>query len=310
MAICGCRHPPVGYAPWIPTAAGFFLICLIALSIALFSASASFHFSTSMYDRRFGQCPVYSCDPEMPRIAVVIAFLSSEVSALLSFLSGIETNSSIPSARHLFDLFLVLIDEPSPNRATTQSVSAYVDRSHLTRFFSSVRVVPPFANVPGPNELLKHFLFHPKLFTSHCFLQYISLQTRLLRPDWLDGIAIHSTNASSKNFWIKGGLDMSFHPFSYLEHIEITLYSLYAAHSECLRDLIDLAEEDHPTWPVARSMTRVLRNPANVKLAHMLGTRMLPTSISVSFKGSVIHISDIKERFPDAYWAEGTRILG
>jgi hypothetical protein len=103
---------------------------------------------------------------------------------------------------------------------------------------------------------------------------------------------------------------MSFHPFSYLESIEITLYSIYAAHSACLRDLIDLAEEEHPTWPVARSMTQLLRNPANVKLAHMLGTRMLPTSISVNFKDSAIHIDDVRARFPDSYWAEGSGIVG
>jgi hypothetical protein len=299
-----------GSEHWLSTAVGFFVICMIALFIAIFSASASFNFSTSMYDRRFGHCPVYSCDAHLSRVAVVIAFLSSEVARLERFLSAIESNSSIPSARDSFDLFLVLIDEPSPDRRTTQAVRGFVERSSLSRFFASVTVVPPFADVAGPNELLKHFLVHPKLFASHCFFQYLSIDTRILRREWLDGIARHSLNASSKNFWIKGGLDMSFHPFSYLETIEITLYALYAAHSTCLRDLVDLAEEDHPTWPVARSMTQLLRNPANVKLAHMLATRMLPTSLSVSFKDSPIGFGDIRARHPDSYWAEGARIVG
>jgi hypothetical protein len=296
-------------AHWFYTAGGFFLICLAALLIALFSATANLHFSTSMYDRRIGNCPSYSCDSGMNRIAIVIAFYSTEVPALLEFLSGVEANSSAPAARDLFDFFLVLIDETQQNLEAMQTVNDSVVRSGLGRLFSTVTVLPPIVNLVDSHNILRHFLSQSSAFGRHCFLQYLSLQTRILRRDWLDGIATHSTNASSQNFWIKGGLDMSFHPFSYLETIEITQYSLYAAHCDCLIELINLAEEDHPTWPLPRSLTHLLRSPTNVKLAHMLSTRMLPTSISVSFKDSAIRVGDIRSRFPDSYWAEGSAII-
>jgi hypothetical protein len=289
----------------------FYVISLIAFFITVFSASLTMNFSDHMYDRRFGNCPIYSCPATTPKVAVVIAFLSSEVSTLIAFLSSIEVQTSTPRAGPaLFELLLVLIDEPSPDRRTTATVRSYVNGSNLSRFFGSVRVVPPFANVPGANELLRHFVFHANLFESHCFFQYLSPRTRILRSDWLDGVAAFSINASSKNFWVKGGTDMAFRPFGCYEDVQISLYSIYAAHSACLKELVDLAEENHPTWPVARSITQMMRNPADVRLAHMLGTRIVPACISVGVGDTAIGVADLRRRFADAYWAEGTGIVG
>jgi hypothetical protein len=103
---------------------------------------------------------------------------------------------------------------------------------------------------------------------------------------------------------------MAFRPFGDYEDIQVSLYPIYAAHSTCLKELLDLTEKIHPTWPAARSITQIMRNPADVRLAHMLGTRIVPASISVSVGDSRITVADLKRRFADAYWAEGTRIVG
>jgi hypothetical protein len=92
------------------------------------------------------------------------------------------------------------LTKTSPDRRTTATVNAYVNGSHLSRFFGSVRIAPPFAYVPWANELLRNFVFHPSLFDSHCFFQYLSPRTRILRSDWLDGVAAFSANASSMDF--------------------------------------------------------------------------------------------------------------
>jgi hypothetical protein len=52
-----------------------------------------------------------------------------------------------------------------------------------------------------------------------------------------------------------------------------------------------------------------LRRGVRDEWASALSMKVVPSSLSVSLGGSAMPLTEIVERFPAAYWVEGTRIL-
>lgn len=308
-------------------------VTLLGLLVILCSTSLSTQYTNTIFDQQFGNCSIYSCSSEKSKLAIILLVNYGDGDAYIEKLKRLiqrmksNTDPRNQQEKDLVDLFIFPFTpysflsrnrEEEQNNHYIQRIrniifpSEQTDQSglKLTDIFGNIKIENPIPDIYTPDDLLIHLYAHSKdYFPHHCFIQLLSLHTYFLKKNWLNAIISRSLDAFSQNFWMKGSIDMSFHPFSTYEEIEISLNSIYAIHCPCMANLIDYAAEQYPKLRIEKSINNLLRNPMQTRLAQWLAPRILPTSIGVNFESTKITIQRLKSNFPDAYFAFGKQIL-
>lgn len=260
-----------------------------------------------MYEARFGGCAEYKCTA-YSKLAIVIPFGIEQFEKLVEFLKMMFKNTEKLHRAAEVDLLIYAYDEVSETQRMKE-IQRKVTLLKVNQLFGRVEVRSSPELFSSEDQLLRSLLMNETTLKQYCYFQYMSMNTRILRSDWISGLIAHSLNASSQNFWIKGGIDMSYKRDASYEDIRISTYSLYAAHCACLRDLVVYTEEEHPTWKLQRSLNEMIRTPgSSIGFSHMLATKIIPSTISVNFENTEIRFNDARRKFSDAYWIEGAQI--
>lgn len=298
-------------------------LSVIALFIILFSASFTESSNMRMFDQRFGNCSVYKCGSTYPKLAIIIIINSADNYYFEKFrlmINRMKEKSAKTADKSKVDLFIFPFSSYYSSSKTNEQIVTKInkiafsndessDLTNLADIFDKIIIENPIPNIITPDDLLIHlFANSTQYFPQHCFIQLLSLDTYFLKKNWLDAIISRSLNAFSQNFWMKGPVDMSFQPFSSYEEIEISFNSLYAIHNSCMADLIDFALELNPNVRIEKAINNLLRNPMEVRLAHWLAPRILPTSIGLNFESTKTSLKTLKNNFPDACFAYGKNI--
>lgn len=284
------------------------IFSFIAIFVMFGSSSLTSSISENIIEERFGKCQIYKCTKERSRLAIVIPYRSSDVNRVITLMDGIYRNSTNTKHAHMIDLYIYQLDQTKNDEELFLKVNCSIKIKK--DLFATQTVMKPVGNFDKYESILLYLMANPNLLPNHCFLQYLSLHTRILDKGWLDAIVSHSIHSFDQNFWLKGPIDTAVRPFTKFERIEFSLYSIYAIHSSCLVDLFNLAQEIHPEWRLNKAITDFIRDPNDVRLAHRLTPRIIPTTIGVNLRNTRITIGDLRSRFPDTYYAECSRIIG
>lgn len=278
-----------------------------------------------MFDQRFGNCSVYQCGSAHPKLAIIVIVNYGEndkyIEKLRLMINRMKKKTAKRADKSQVDLFIFPFSpydsSSKENEQIIKKINNIVfsdnesnDKTNLADIFDKIIIQNPIPNILTPDDLLIHlFENSAKYFPRHCFIQMLSLNTYFLKKKWLDAIVSRSLNAFSQNFWMKGPIDMSFQPFASYEEIEISFNSLYAIHNSCMADLIDFALELNPNVRIEKAINNLLRNPMEVRLAHWLAPRILPTSIGINFESTKTSLKTLKKDFPDACFVYGKNII-
>ena len=292
----------------------FTVLSFGAVFLFLFSTTISALMENKMYDTRFGDCNVYQCFSNNSRLAIVVAVYDDDTDheKLKNLLKRIEKHTNLQNKKNILDFYAFPIHPfPDNPHKVKEQIQNIVDdyKDSLSNIFMNIKVFQPYREVFNSDDLLRTFFAESNnLFSTNCYIYFMSLNTYFLNDAWLDKVLSRSLYAFSQNFWMKGPLDMSFRPFSKYENIEISSYSIYAIHSKCFSDLLEFSLERRPNFRIKKALNDILRDPNQVRLAHWLAPKLLPTSIGIDFGNSKSTLDVLKKNFPDAYFVEGSNI--
>ncbi|OHS97182.1 hypothetical protein TRFO_36634 [Tritrichomonas foetus] len=299
---------------------GLFLFSFFALLVMLFSSTMNQYLSNELVDQKFGGCKVHKCLANTSKLAIILPFKKEDTPKLIDFLIGMSKVTKKPIQSEKVNFYLVHINKDRRERKETESQNTESNSffkqvpeqviHDLHQIFDEVNFIPSFPDVYSDDDLIKYLLENRPSFLNHiCFFHLISFDFIFLKNDWIDKFLNISLFSIDQSFWVKGGIDFGFYPFSVHEDIEISMYSIYAAHSDCLRELFTYADEIYPAWRISRALTAFLRSSSHMALSHLLSPRIIPATYAVNMAGVETSRSDLREKFPDAYIAQGARII-
>lgn len=294
---------PLTPRKWLCTVI-LFIISLMALMIMVFSSSFTLESSNSMIDKRFGACPQYKCTEKANKLGIVVPFMSFKEKELINMLNRMESNTKTLYSNYV-DLVIV------PIGGDVEDLQDSINKiPNLEKHFSKVNVHKPFEGVSDANSLLQVIIEDAdKIFPQYCYVSLLSPHTHFIKDTWIDSMILRTINASNTDFWIKGPIDVSVQPFTRFESLEISLYSLYAIHCNCLKELFRYADESEPAWKLTKFLTYFLRTEANLRLSQWMAPHYQPSPYSANFKSTLITIPEITHRFPEVEIAEGSKII-
>lgn len=280
-----------------------FIFSILALIVMLFSSSISQSMTDRISDERFGSCEPYVC--HSGKIATVVPFDYDNLAKVEEFTKQIISNTD--HTMHAMDLIFIPY-EPSRKPDYPDQLNKYI--FPLEHIFEKVFVSQSFEDTRKDNDILKCLFQNDTAswMKDYCFIYFTSLDTKFVKSNWPDAIATHSIHAKDTNYWVKSPLDMSVKPFSYYENVEISLYGIYAANSECLKDLFGLADEVYPSWKVSKAFNMFMRDPGQIILSHCIVPRIRISPFGVDLRKMKISVSEIRQRFPEAFIAHGANI--
>lgn len=292
-----------GRGNWLYTIV-LFVFSTVTTFIFLFSSSFFQAMSDRFIDERLGFCQKYECSND-GKIAMIIPFKVDETQKVERLVQDLIEKTEKSEFTKRIDLYLLANGAGEQFKEKGNHLRKIVDETESIFNSGHLHYVMEFCQ--DDNAVLKYLFGEkpPTFLKDYCFIYFSSVDMKILKPQWAKEIILQSVDSGEANFWVKSPLDMSLRPFAYYENIEISLYSIYAVHSPCLKELFLFAADSYPSARVSKAFNLLMRDPSQLVLSHCIAPKIEISAFGVDMRNSDMEIEKVKSMFPDAYIAQG-----
>lgn len=279
-----------------------FVILLMLFSAVIYDSVAD-----NVTEQRFSRCQRQNCRGDEP-VAVVIPFHDDQLDAVARLIQDMMKETTPSNYSKSLDIIFLRVNPADEFTSQVSRLNGILDQ--IGTVFGKAVITKLDGHYSSDSEVLNNLFSSdaPEFVKQYCFIYFSSIDMHILKANWPQFIVEHSSMAADKHFWIKSPLDMSLHPFSYYEQIEISLYSIYAVQSNCLQELFLLAEEVYPSVSISKAFNNFLRDPSQLILSHRIASKLQISAFGVDVRNTEVSVEKLKAMFPDAAIAQGTQI--
>lgn len=284
-----------------------FVSSVFVIVLMMFASVVSDSVADNITERRFTLCAQKNCRSS-EGLAVVIPFREHELTRVAQLMEQLASKTTVSNYSKGIDVIFLHVNPSTEETEKLSRLDGLV--AQLGTVFRLVFISKLEEYCPNDSVVLST-LFRmdaPEFLRKYCFIYFSSLDMHILRKSWVKDLVVQSTMSPDREFWIKSPLDMSLHPFAYYEQIEISLYSIYAAQSQCLQELFLLADEVYPSVSISKAFNSFLRDPGQLVLSHGIAPKIHISTFAVDMRETEISLEKVKMLFPDAAIAQGSHI--